>query len=102
MLREKKGGAAGTGPAECTIEVTLASESADPVTVTFGAVTGADLGPDGKLVASPGKRPLAVAEAVTGEMTLGICVPVADAAKKGYRLRARVRRQRLGRVGLPR
>jgi hypothetical protein len=82
VSREKKGDPAGKGPAECTVEITLASESPDPVTVTFGAVTGADLGPDGKLVASPAKRPLAVAEAVTGEMTLGICVPVADAAKK--------------------
>ncbi|HNY16314.1 MAG TPA: hypothetical protein PKL75_02595 [Treponemataceae bacterium] len=87
VSREKKGGAAGKGPTECTIEVTLASESSDPVTVSFGAVTGADLGPDGKLVASPGKRPLAVAEAVTGEMTLGICVPVADAAKKDTAVR---------------
>jgi hypothetical protein len=61
--------------AECTIRVMLAVEGSFPVTLSLGAVTVRDLGSDGALVREPEKRPLAVADAVTGTITLGIAVP---------------------------
>ena len=61
--------------AECTIRVTLTVEGSVPATLSLGAVTARDLGLDGALVREPESRPLAVADAVTGTITLGIAVP---------------------------
>lgn len=82
VTRDAKGDPSRIASGECTLSVSLSCEPGESVTVSFGAVTGSDIGPDGKLVSKPGKRPLAVAEAVSGEALIGLCVPVSDGTPK--------------------
>ncbi len=72
---------------ERALSVTVACDSPDPVELTFAAIVGSDLDKAGDSGASVftedffAGRPLAVAEAVSGEVTLGLCVPVSGAGE---------------------
>lgn len=87
VTRDAKGTGERIAPAERALSVSLSCEPGESVTVSFGAVTGSDVGPDGKLAWKPGKRPFAALEAVTGEATIGLCVPVTDGTAKENEIR---------------
>ncbi len=72
---------------ERALSVTVACDSPDPVELTFAAIVDSDLEKTGDFGASGftadffAARPLAVAEGVSGEVTLGLCVPASESGE---------------------